>query len=52
MPDTFWKAIERRILREWFGLTRIGGTGHKNPDGRGEGIAIEIFTGKPTKKDA
>jgi len=43
MADKFWKAKERRILR-LFGLTRIGGTGHKNPDGRGDNVAIEIFT--------
>ena len=43
MPDKFWKAKERRVLK-WFGLTRIGGTGHKNPDGRGDNVAIEVFT--------
>jgi hypothetical protein len=44
MPDTFWKAKERRILRKWFGLERIGKTGRGSPDGRGPNLAIEIFT--------
>lgn len=42
--DTFWKQKERRVLREWFGLERIGGTGRACPDGRGENIAVEVFT--------
>lgn len=43
MSDKFWKAKERRILKR-FGLTRIGGTGHANPDGRGNGVSVEVFT--------
>ena len=31
-------------MRKWFGLERIGGTGHRNPDGRGNNVAIEVFT--------
>jgi hypothetical protein len=33
MANTFWKAKERRILRKWFGTSRIGSTGKPNPDG-------------------
>ena len=44
MSDAFWKAKERRILREFFGCERIGATGKRSPDGRTETMAIEVFT--------
>ena len=44
MANRFWKAKERRILRRWFGTTRIGSIGKPTPDGRTDTDAIEIFT--------
>jgi len=50
MGDTFWKAKERRILRQWFGTSRIGSTGRPSPDGITGSEAIEIFTYPVPKK--
>ena len=50
MGDTFWKAKERRILRKWFGTSRIGSTGKPNPDGLTGNEAIELFTYSIPKK--
>jgi hypothetical protein len=44
MGDKFWKAKERRILRQWFGCERIGATGRASPDGITESQSIEIFS--------
>ena len=50
MSDAFWKAKERRILRQWFGTSRIGSTGKPSPDGITGSEAIEIFTYRIPKK--
>ena len=50
MADRFWKAKERRILRKWFGTTRIGSTGKPTPDGKTDTDAIEIFTYRIPRK--
>ena len=50
VSDNFWKAKERRILKEWFGTSRIGSTGKLTPDGLTASEAIEIFTYSIPKK--
>jgi len=42
--------VPRRILRQWFGTSRIGSTGKPNPDGLTGSEAIEIFTYSIPKK--